>query len=210
MAIIQTTPSIELGKEDLYAILRPRVRESLPGAVQLCAHAVSPEAMPVADTASWLQMAGICLNKTEVENVTYHFGCAGGTVNVAAFLDFLSDPATVPGTSFAVGETLSPHKSHLALSGVSHTEFGTQYKEFPAAWGQPPNASVKGHDGVVRELPNGYGKGNGPLYKWVVMNLDKDAASKVDADGLKPYLYGGYSFGCTKPKGGYPFSMSNP
>ena len=32
----------------------------------------------------------------------------------------------------------------------------------------------------------------------------------VDADGCKANVFGGYSYGCSAPKGGYPFSMSNP
>ena len=39
-------------------------------------------------------------------------------------------------------------------------EFGEQYKPFPKHWGVPPNTQMKGHDGVVRILPGGFGKGN--------------------------------------------------
>ena len=52
----------------------------------------------------------------------------------------------------------NPHCAHLALSGVSHIEFGEQAKPFPKHWGEPPNTQLKGHNGIMRALPGGYGK----------------------------------------------------
>ena len=40
------------------------------------------------------------------------------------------------------------HKSHLALSGVSHIEYGKWYKPYPKHWGNPPNAQMKGFEGA--------------------------------------------------------------
>ncbi len=48
-------------------------------------------------------------------------------------------------------------------------------KAFPAHWGEPP--AIQTRD--LRELPGGYGMGNGTLAKWIQDNLDKDATSEA-------------------------------
>ena len=50
--------------------------------------------------------------------------------------------------------------------------------------------------GVVRNLPEGYGKGNGPMENWVKLNLEHDRKTKTDIYGRKPYPFGNYSVGC--------------
>lgn len=45
-------------------------------------------------------------------------------------------------------DTSMMHKSHLALSGVSHIEYGKWYKPYPKHWGSPPNAQMKGFEGA--------------------------------------------------------------
>ena len=54
---------------------------------------------------------------------------------------------------------------------------------------------MKGFDGVVRDLPGGYGKGNGPMEKYVKMNMEHDAMNGTDIYGRKPYPFGNYSLG---------------
>ena len=76
--------------------------------------------MPLAAAASWFMAAGIYLNKTELENVQFHYGNEDGSVNVPAFLESLRPPVLPTGTSFGVEAPPNPHKSHLALSGASH------------------------------------------------------------------------------------------
>ena len=70
---------------------------------------------------------------------------------------------------------------------MSHIEFGIQDKPFPKHWGIPPNSQMKGHDGIMRDLPGGYGKGNAPMYNWVAQNLGKDKKSFTNERGVKPY-----------------------
>ena len=52
---------------------------------------------------------------------------------------------------------------------------------------------AKGHDGIMRELPGGYGKGNAPMYNWVMENMAIDKKSDTNTRGVKPYPYGNYS-----------------
>lgn len=87
----------------------------------------------------------------------------------------------------------SPNNGHLALSGTAHIGFDAQYKPFPKHWGKPPNAQLKGHDGIMRTLPGGYGKGNAPMANWVKANMEKDNSTKTTVMGIKPYPFGNYS-----------------
>ena len=140
----------------------------------------------------------LLMNKVEIENLFQHFGVIGAkgdpVVDMSLFLGLLcvddagSDPVWyhhLPATG--------PTEAHLALSGTPHLEFGEQYKPFPKHWGIPPNAQMKGHDGIVRDLPNGYGKGNAPMEKWVVNNMAADSKTSTTVRGVKPYPYGNYS-----------------
>jgi len=92
---------------------------------------------------------------------------------------------------------VSLRRSHLALSGVSTSDTTRILKPFPKHWGVPPNASLKGADGAVRELPAGYGMGNAAWYKWVKQHLERDAFANCDENGKQPYPYGNYSLGCS-------------
>ena len=133
------------------------------------------------------------LNKIEMENLASWYGAAGG-IDLATFLsDLATDTAGDDPRYTTMYAPESAHEAHLALSGVSHIEFGTQDKPFPKHWGVPPNAQMKGHDGIMRELPGGYGKGNAPMYNWVAENLKKDKKSETNERGVKPFPYGNYS-----------------
>ena len=59
--------------------------------------------------------------------------------------------------------SLGTNRDHLKLQGVSTVDFNVQNKPYPEHWGKPPNVNFKGHDGVVRDLPGGYGRGNRAL-----------------------------------------------
>ena len=133
---------------------------------------------------------------TELQNLYIHFPGAGGenTCDMAAFIVACKMP--VAGRRECVWmetDHESPHTAHLALSGVSHLEFGEQFKPFPAHWGKPPNGTMKGHDGVVRALPGGYGKGNSPMFNWVQMHMMQDKETMTNEYGEKPYPFGNYS-----------------
>ena len=84
-------------------------------------------------------------------------------------------------------------QSAFPIGRTSHLDFQVAYKPFPKHWGVPPNAQMKGHDGIMRDLPGGYGKGNAPMAKWVAMHMEKDAKSSTTERGMKPYPYGNYS-----------------
>ena len=79
------------------------------------------------------------------------------------------------------------------MSGTAHIGFDAQFKAFPKHWGAPPNSQLKGHNGIMRVLPGGYGKGNAPMANWVKMNMEKDNLSKTSVRGVKPYPFGNYS-----------------
>ena len=149
--------------------------------------------MSVEEANAFLSGISLVLNKNEFENVFAHFG-DGVTCDMSSFLEGLAEelPYASPKFFSSIPPT-SPHKAHLALSGVSHIEFGEQYKPFPAHWGAPPNAQMKGHNGIMRELPRGYGKGNAPMAKWVAANIEKDDKAGRDPKGFSPYPYGNYS-----------------
>ena len=87
----------------------------------------------------------------------------------------------------------SEHNAHLALSGKSSMIFGEQYKPYPQHWGPPPNMQMKGHAGVVRDLPGGYGKGNESMEKWVRQNMEHDKRTLTNVNGVSKYPLGNYS-----------------
>ena len=155
-----------------------------------------PQLMTLGEANSYFAANGLLINKIEFENLFDHFG--GGKDNPVADMDaFLMELRKDVGGDMPVFHEThappSPHTSHLALSGVSHIEFGLQFKPFPKHWGVPPNAQMKGHDGIMRDLPGGYGKGNAPMYNWVSESLAKDKKSDTNERGVKPYPYGNYS-----------------
>jgi hypothetical protein len=86
----------------------------------------------------------IPVNKVELDNLT-----SIGQEDVNALCDLL-ESAVVPAPEYTGGggSPGSTHKSHLALSGVSHVDFTKQYKPFPEHWGAKPNAQMKGFEGA--------------------------------------------------------------
>ena len=152
--------------------------------------------MSLTEANAYLVSTNMLINKIEFENLFDHFG--GGSANPVVDMDaFLVALRTIEGGEEPVYVEMhappSPHTAHLALSGVSHIEFGQQSKPYPKHWGVPPNAQMKGHDGIMRDLPGGYGKGNAPMFNWVQENLQKDKKSSTNERGNKPYPYGNYS-----------------
>jgi len=184
---------IKVQKADFVTRLRARFADKLDTLPP-----PEPQMMSVADANAYLVANGMLINKIEFENLFDHFG--GGAASPVADMDaFL---IALRGLMYAGGEDPmyhethappSPHTAHLALSGVSHIEFGQQFKPFPKHWGVPPNAQMKGHDGIMRDLPGGYGKGNAPMFNWVQENLQHDKKSSTNERGQKPYPYGNYS-----------------
>ena len=82
------------------------------------------------------------------------------------------------------------------MSGDGRTDLGKMYKPFPKRWGEPPNVMLKGHDGIMRDLPGGYGRGNRPMERWVEANLEKDAKQGISEVATKPkFPLGNYSYG---------------
>lgn len=150
-------------------------------------------AMDAAQCNAFMMSAGLLLNKNEFENLFDHFG-TDGLVDMPAFLSALgADEKGENPVFYTTGDISNPNTAHLALSGVSHVDFGSQYKPFPKHWGIPPNTQMKGHNGIMRELPSGFGKGNAPMANWVKANLDNDLSSDCDTRGNKPYPFGNYS-----------------
>uniref|UniRef100_A0A7S4B544 Uncharacterized protein n=2 Tax=Chrysotila carterae TaxID=13221 RepID=A0A7S4B544_CHRCT len=78
--------------------------------------------------------------------------------------------------------------SSLAPMGTSHLGSGAQYKAFPAHWGEPPNSPMKGHHGVIRDLPNGYGRGNAALERWV--SVKHPSLSNGSTLAVSPFSFG--------------------
>lgn len=177
--------------------------ESLPPA--------DPQHMSLFQVNAYLVQNKMLMNKIEVENLFDHFGAGKerATVDMDAFLVGMrtltggeepvwrrANLATHLTSELKCWQTHPPvdsNDAHIALSGVSHIEFGEQWKAFPKHWGIPPNGQMKGHDGIVRDLPGGYGKGNAPMYNWVMENMQKDKRSSTNERGQKPYPYGNYS-----------------
>jgi hypothetical protein len=216
-----------------------------------------PQLMSVSQCNSFLCSNGLLINKVEFENLFDHFG-VGGKENLLVDMDaWMVELRKVEGGEDPIWHKEypdpSPYSSHLALSGVSHMEFGVQdkvclrkapcacvragwdrvaarapeamsscapppvlppwsrlphlpaldahvylcvlyvWQPFPKHWGVPPNTQMKGHDGIMRDLPGGYGKGNAPMFNWVQMNMQKDKQSETNVRGEKPYPFGNYS-----------------
>jgi len=153
--------------------------------------------MDVITCNAFLTSCKLSMNKTELENLFDHFGSSSTTVDMAAFLSAILDDVSGEDPIIWIKENEpNPHTAHLALSGVSHIEYGVQDKPFPKHWGAPPNAQLKGHNGIMRALPGGYGKGNAPMANWVKMNMEADGMTKTTVRGVKPFPYGNYSLGC--------------
>ena len=151
------------------------------------------DSMSMEEANAYLMTNKLLLNKVECENL-FAFFDKGGSIDLLSFLSELANDTTGDDPVFLhMHAPESTHEAHLALSGVSHIEFGVQSKAFPKHWGVPPNAQMKGHDGIVRDLPGGYGKGNAPMYNWVSESLAKDKKSDTNERGVKPYPYGNYS-----------------
>ena len=153
-----------------------------------------PEVMDVEALNTYVTTNGLLLNKIELENLVSYYGDGSGGTRLLTFLRELSVDTRGEDPQYStMYAPQSPNEAHLALSGVSHIEFGVAYKPFPKHWGVPPNAQMKGHDGIMRDLPGGYGKGNVPMYNWVQGNMQADKKSETNERGVKPYPYGNYS-----------------
>lgn len=157
------------------------------------------EDLPAADTESpaistWLTANKVHLNKVEMDNLRIHFpGTAAGTVDLAAFFGACAVDERGRPPVFLPIAVDSEHNAHLALSGKSSMIFGEQYKPYPQHWGPPPNMQMKGHAGVVRDLPGGYGKGNESMEKWVRKNMEHDKRTLTNVNGVSKYPLGNYS-----------------
>ena len=151
----------------------------------------------------------LILNKVEFDSIFERWEGAGGTADVLAFL--LEVEAVPPGLEpgwYTNVLSLGTNRDHLKLQGVSTVDFNVQNKPYPEHWGKPPNVNFKGHDGVVRDLPGGYGRGNRALYRWVDEHMKHDEETWTNSqNGLGPYPYGNASYGCT-PRVGPPRDYS--
>ena len=161
--------------------------------------AADPSLMTLQQANGYLVSNALVMNKVELENLFDHYGVAAGKGELIVDMEkFITDLKTdLTGNDPIMHETWPPESqftAHLALSGESHMDFGEVYKPFPKHWGVPPNAQMKGHDGVELDLPNGYGKGNAPP-NWVQENMQKDKNSMTTERGVKPYPFGNYSLG---------------
>lgn len=149
--------------------------------------------VPLDDVLAYLTANKLLMNKIELENLVEHYGM-DGMVDFQAFLLALqTDDSGEDPLYHTMYSPASINEAHLALSGTSHIDFAVQAKPFPKHWGVPPNAQMKGHDGIMRDLPGDYGRGNAPMAKWVQANLQKDAKSTTNVRGGKPYPFGNYS-----------------
>jgi len=149
--------------------------------------------MSMDEANSYMTANGLCINKIEFENVCLHYS-SGDSVDMMAFLSALMTDTSGENPNYhSMYGPSSPNEAHLALSGCSHVGFEAQYKPFPKHWGVPPNAQMKGHDGIMRDLPDGYGRGNAPMAKWVAANMEKDTKSETTTRGCKPLPFGNYS-----------------
>jgi hypothetical protein len=152
----------------------------------------------VSVVSSYLVKEKLLLNKGETENLYLYFGSLENeTVDLEAFLLELKCDISGKDPVFMEETGTSPNDAHLSLSGTMHLDFSAQYKPFPSHWGTPPNAQMKGHNGIMRELPGGYGKGNAPMAAWVRENMAKDKGNMSNERGVSPYPFGNYSLGCT-------------
>jgi hypothetical protein len=171
---------------------RVHAAETLPG---LAAPVEGLMSMP--QVMSWLTAEKLGLNRVEVENLFVWYGVTVDGemyLDVSTFLGTLKNYLSGDDAKYYVKyPDPSSDEAHLSLSGSMHMQFDVQAKPFPKHWGVPPNAQMKGHDGIMRDLPGGYGRGNAPMFKWVQANLAKDKKATTDDRGNKPYKYGNYS-----------------
>ena len=151
--------------------------------------------MDLSQVNSYLTANDLKMNAVEIENLMELYApTEDGPVDMHLFLSTLmTDFSGQDPVEYTLTLPDSPYEAHLALSGTSHLEFGVQYKPYPKHWGLPPNSQMKGHDGIMRDLPGGYGKGNAPMAKWVANNLAHDKKSETTERGTKPFPYGNYS-----------------
>ena len=195
MGLADDMPGIQERKDRLIKKLRTRFSRLDWNLLFSEAPALGSEESAV---MSWFAKHQMHMNAHEVKNVFDHYAvdAAKKEIDLQAFLLDLMDESDghAPVWLTPLGE--SPNDAHLALSGVSHLEFGEQYRPFPLHWGDPPNAQMKGHNGVVRDLPGGYGKGNAPMEKWVRNNMVADKMTATNERGVKPFPMGNYSLGC--------------
>jgi len=180
--------------------MRVRIGENIYGAIDALNHSeVDVNKMDAISCNAFLSACAIKINKTEFENLFDHFASALEHVDLSAFFAALEDDSEGDEPVFYItSTTLAPQNentAHLALSGTAHIGFDAQFKPFPKHWGAPPNTQLKGHNGIMRPLPGGYGKGNAPMAKWVKMKMEADSISKTTVKGVKPYPFGNYSLG---------------
>ena len=183
--------------------------EGLANALAELAKEENQSTMGRAQFNAYLLRNKIMLNKVEFDSVFERWEGAGGTADVLAFL--LEVEAVPPGLDpgwYTNVLSLGTNRDHLKLQGVSTVDFNVQNKPYPEHWGKPPNVNFKGHDGVVRDLPGGYGRGNRALYRWVDEHMKHDEETWTNPqNGLGPYPYGNASYGCT-PRVGPPRDYS--
>jgi len=176
-------------KTKLLHILRKRIGEAKLAALYTPGHK-----MDSVEFNDFLTKVHILLNKNEFDSIFDHWPGGGAFVDVDAFVtDLKTDGSGDAPITHEQYPAESENTAHLALSGVSHLEFGELHKSCPKHWGVPPNAQMKGHDGIMRDLPDGYGKGNAPVFNWVAGNLEKDKKTFTNIRGVKPFPYGNYS-----------------
>jgi len=192
MTLDDMNPGITEKKDKFIAKLQKRYKPEFWAML-----ALPPEAgASKGEVSTYFCGQGLHLNAGEFENLYKLFpgDPTMATADLEAFIAACSaaPPGTVSPVWFAAPAE-SPNTAHLALSGRSTMEFGIQFKPYPKHWGKPPNAQMKGHSGVMRDLPGGYGKGNEPMAKWVKENLTKDKETATTEMGLKPYPLGNYS-----------------
>jgi len=156
-----------------------------------------PSLMSVEEANGYLTSNMVLVNKVEFENLTDIFGKASGAgvlIDMKDWLETMKDDSRGEDpVYYQMYASSSPNEAHLVLSGESHMSFDYQSKPFPKHWGVPPNAQMKGHDGIMRELPGGYGHGNKPIEKWVASKLQHDTKAQTNERGVKPYPFGNYS-----------------
>jgi len=191
---------IKISKADFVFRMRERIGDQIYATIDAMEQSKADvNMMDALASNSFLCSCKINMNKIELENLFDHFASSATTMDMAAFLSaVLDDTSGVDPVMWITQPGQNPHTAHLALSGVSHIEFGVQAKPFPKHWGAPPNAQLKGHNGIMRVLPGGYGKGNAPMASWVKSNMEKDSMASTNERGCKPYAFGNYSLGCAR------------
>lgn len=185
------SPGIVEKKAEFIKKLRVRFTKILP---TIDFASIPPGNSDVATVSSYMVASKLLMNSGETQNLYLHYGSTEeGGVDLAAFImDLMNDTSGQdPLYLEVIGQ--SPNTAHLNLSGVSTLLFSEQYRPFPAHWGVPPNAQMKGHNGIMRELPGGYGKGNAPMANWVKEHMTKDKMNGTSERGISPYPLGNYS-----------------